>query len=144
MPRRTISKAAREAGVSVETVRFYERMGILAKPDDSSEGWRQYPETTVWTIHYIKDAQKMSFSLSDCKTILEQSKHAVPPHFCKSVRQMAEKKLDAVNEEIQKLRAVRKSIKTFLTKCKARERTGACPIFERIRVTYASGPPDRV
>jgi DNA-binding transcriptional MerR regulator len=132
MPRRTISKAAREAGVGVETVRFYERSGVIARPEEPVEGWRQYPESAVWKIRYVKDAQKLGFSLADCKALVSGCANSKPPVFCRTVRAVAAAKLNAIEGEIRKLKTVRKKLKTFLSQCEAQEHAGRCPIFERI------------
>jgi DNA-binding transcriptional MerR regulator len=108
-------------------VRFYERSGVLAKPGRPPQGWRHYPENAVWTIRYVKNAQAMGFSLSDCKAIL--SSGARPPQFCRSVRAIAAEKLANVEAEIQRLKSLRKQIRTFLKQCEQRESTGSCPIY---------------
>ncbi len=130
MSKRTISKAAKEAGVGVETVRFYERSGILPKPSPPDGGWRHYPESAVWIIRYIKNAQAMGLSLADCKKLL--GSNARPPQFCHNVRSLVASKLAVIDSEIQRLRSLRKEIKVFLAKCEKREATGSCPIYDHV------------
>lgn len=130
MPKRTISKAATEAGVGIETIRFYERSGVLEKPPAPEQGWRHYPESAVWTIRYIKNAQAMGLCLADCKELLHSG--ARPPRFCRNVRSLVASKLDSIDSEIRRLQGVRKEMRQFLAKCEKREATGSCPIYEHI------------
>ena len=132
MAKRTISKVANAAGVGVETVRFYERSGVLEKPSRPVEGWRQYPESSVWTIRYVKAAQSMGFSLRDCKRLL--AGNARPPEFCRNVRLLANSKLEALDAEILRLKQMRREIKQFLIKCERRQSTGTCPMFENLKL----------
>jgi DNA-binding transcriptional MerR regulator len=136
MRKRTISKVADEAGVGVETVRFYERSGVLRKPSPPDQGWRHYPESAVWTIRYVKNAQAMGFSLSDCKKLLRN--HARPPEFCRNVRMLAAGKVAVIEAEIQRLKSLRKAIKAFLKKCEKRQASGSCPIYEHVAPELAA------
>ncbi len=133
MAKRTISKVAAAAGVGIETVRFYERSGVLVKPSRPGEGWRHYPESSVWTIRYIKAAQAMGFSLRDCKQLL--AGNARPPEFCRNVRILASKKIEGLDAEIRRLKQVRREIKQFLIKCEKRQATGTCPVFDNLKIS---------
>ncbi|HKS76103.1 MAG TPA: MerR family transcriptional regulator, partial [Terriglobales bacterium] len=72
MKRRTISKLAREAGVGIETVRFYEKRGILKQPDAPAEGWREYGDEALETIRYIKIGQQMGFKLAEMQRLQQK------------------------------------------------------------------------
>lgn len=135
MPKRTISKAANEAGVGVETVRFYERSGVLVKPSAPEQGWRHYPESAVWVIRYIKNAQALGFSLADCRKVL--ASNARPPAFCRNVRTLAEGKLEELDSEIRRLQGIRREIKQFLARCAKSEAKGACPIYDHVASAMA-------
>ena len=66
---RTIGKLAKEAGVNVETIRFYERRGLLRQPRLPTSGWRVYDDSAVWVIHYIKLGRQLGFSLGEPENV---------------------------------------------------------------------------
>ncbi len=90
--RRTIGKLAKEAGVGVETVRFYERKGLIDQPV-TGEGYRDYGDETLAAVRYIKIAQKMGFSLADVAKL--RGKLREGPGFCEAVRATARRRLGA-------------------------------------------------
>jgi len=67
---RTIGRLAEEAGVNVETIRFYERSGLLRQPKAPVSGWRVYDGSAVWIIHYIKLGRQLGFTLAELKALL--------------------------------------------------------------------------
>ena len=69
--RRTISKAAKAADVSVETIRFYERRGLVSQPMTPVRGYREYDLDTIEQIRFIRHAQEIGFSLSDIQELME-------------------------------------------------------------------------
>ena len=74
----TIGKLAKAAGVGVETIRFYERKGMIKRPSNRGGGFRQYPEDEVSRIRFIKRAQELGFTLREVKTLLDlQSKRKI-------------------------------------------------------------------
>jgi MerR family mercuric resistance operon transcriptional regulator len=82
---RTIGRLAKEAGVHVETIRFYERRGLLRQPKSPASGWRVYDLSAVWILHYIKLGRQLGFTLSELKTLLANVDSG--KMFCKSVQQ---------------------------------------------------------
>ena len=67
---RTIGRLAEEVGGSVETIRFYERRGLLRQPKAPASGWRVYDTSAAWTLHYIRLGRQLGFTLSELKTLL--------------------------------------------------------------------------
>src|SRR5260370_29676239 len=67
---RTIGKLAKEAKVNVETIRFYERRGLLRRPKRPVSGWRVYDDSAVWVIHYIKLARQLGFTLGEIRRVM--------------------------------------------------------------------------
>jgi MerR family mercuric resistance operon transcriptional regulator len=129
MKRRTIGTLAREAGVNVETVRFYERCGILLQPPSPQEGWREYDEEALALIRYIKQAQHMGFTLAELKrlqTKADGSRFA----FCESVRNAAREKMRAIEEQIGHLQTIRQGLEGFLARCTAKKMDEKCLIYE--------------
>jgi MerR family mercuric resistance operon transcriptional regulator len=95
----TIGKAARKAGVGVETIRFYERKGLIDRPPRPNVGgFRVYPVETVERIRFIRQAQELGFSLREILELL--SLRADPESDCADVRERAEAKLREVTRKI--------------------------------------------
>ena len=102
----TISKAAQAAGAGVETLRFYERKGLIDQPAKPlSGGYRIYPSETIDRIRFIRQAQELGFSLREIEELL--SLRADPLSDCAHVRAQAEIKLDEVNRKLAQLTRIR-------------------------------------
>ena len=98
----TIGKAAGEAGVGIETIRFYERKGLIAQPArPGTGGYRSYPRETIERIRFIRQAQELGFSLREVEELL--SLNANPRADCTDVRERARGKLEEVHQKIAHL-----------------------------------------
>jgi DNA-binding transcriptional MerR regulator len=128
MKARTIGVLAREAEVNVETIRFYEREGLLKKPPQPSNGWRVYGEEAVWTVRYIRLAQKMGFSLSNVRELGRRLWEG--GNFCRDFRATLEKKLAETDTEIARLTAIKSEIERTLASCQAKAGLGECPVVK--------------
>ncbi len=102
----TISEVARQAEVGVETIRFYEREGLLAQPRKPPSGYRQYSARHVERIQFLKQCQSFGFSLAEAATLADSLESGAPT--CESTCNLAERKLRELHlkiEEYQKLAA---------------------------------------
>jgi MerR family mercuric resistance operon transcriptional regulator len=127
--RRTIGRLAREAGVGVETIRFYERRGVLRRPARPADGgYRHYDDEAVRILRYVRLAQGLGFTLKDVGQLLGHLGDGPGP-FCGAVREIAEAKLAAVQGELSTLMEQQGRLETFLTGCRARSATGTCPVL---------------
>ena len=104
----TIGQIARSAGVGVETVRFYERQGLLQEPARKESGYRQYPEDVVARLRFIKRAKELGFSLKEIKELL--ALRVDPDTTCADVRSRAEAKIADVEEKIKALQRIKKAL----------------------------------
>jgi MerR family copper efflux transcriptional regulator len=136
MKPRTIGVLAKESGVGVETIRFYERAGLLKQPPLPPNGWRVYGEEAVWTVRYIRLAQKLGFSLGDVKQLGRRL--AARGDFCRDFREALEAKLEETSAEIERLAGVRAEIERTLGSCQAKAGLGECPIAKRLPATTRS------
>jgi MerR family transcriptional regulator, mercuric resistance operon regulatory protein len=127
--RRTIGRLAAEAGVHVETVRYYERKGLIAQPAPAAGG-RDYGDEALWRLRYIKAAQAWGWSLADIAALLEGAERS--PNFCASVRQMARRRIAEIDEQLAALQAQRVELDAFVGACAAKPDAERCPIFKRI------------
>lgn len=126
---RTIGRLAKEAGVHVETIRFYERRGLLRRPPTPPSGWRTYDDSALWIIHYIKLGRQLGFTLTELRKLLSQV--GAGNRFCTSVQGAYENKIQFLDQKIAQMKAMRRELKSALTACIKRSATGDCPIANR-------------
>ncbi len=125
---RTISKVAKTLNINVETVRFYERRGLIAQPPKPEIGYRQYPEDTVNRIRFIKRAQELGFTLEEIANLLSLNDRP-----CSQVQDLAEHKLSAVKEKMADLHRLEKALKALLVQCHNNDDESHCPIIESLQ-----------
>jgi MerR family mercuric resistance operon transcriptional regulator len=104
--KRTISRAAREAGVNVETIRYYERLGLIARPRAAS-GYRIYPEETVRRLQFIKSAKRLGFSLKEIAELAGMARAGVT---CEQMCSRVEDKLRDIDTQVRRLTALRNEL----------------------------------
>lgn len=114
MTRFTIGKLARASGVGVETVRFYERKGLITRPL-AQAGYRTYAGEDARRIRFIKRAQELGFTLKQIKGLLELN--AAPRSTCADVKRHTDAKLEEVEQKIRDLRKMKRSLKTLSNAC---------------------------
>jgi MerR family copper efflux transcriptional regulator len=130
----TIGKAAEKADVGVETIRFYERRGLIEQPPKpESAGYRKYPVETVRRIQFIRQAQQIGFSLREIEELL--SLRADPSADCGEVREKAAAKVQQVDRKIAELEIVRAALGEVIAACPGRGTLQACTILEAIHVS---------
>jgi MerR family mercuric resistance operon transcriptional regulator len=112
----TIGKLAKEASVGVETVRFYERKGLIKKPS-SKDGYRKYPKEDILRISFIKRAQDLGFTLSEIKDLLELNTR--PNTTCAKVKEKTLLKLQEIDEKIKDLERMKASLTKLSNACDA-------------------------
>lgn len=121
----TIGRLARSAGVNVETVRYYQRRGLIIEPEKPAYGFRYYPAETVSRIQFIKRAQRLGFTLQEIGKLLDQG-----DGHCEDVHELARRKYSELEIQIEDLLAMKKSLKKLLGGCETSSRTETCPIVE--------------
>jgi len=124
----TIGKLAKRAEVNVETVRYYERRGLIPKPSLPGSGYRQYPQDVVARIQFIKRAKELGFSLKEISELL--SLRVDPNTTCGDVKRLAEIKIADIEERIRTLESIKKALAKLVTMCSGQGPTGECPIIE--------------
>ncbi|WP_273869973.1 heavy metal-responsive transcriptional regulator [Halobacteriovorax sp. GB3] len=120
----TIGKLADASNVNVETIRFYERKGLLKRPTTKAGAFRVYPNQYISKISFIKKAQELGFTLAEIKDLLllDQNTSAT----CAHVSKKANKKLLEVKEKIESLKKMKKSLEKIIHACDAGPDIKAC------------------
>ncbi len=126
----TIGELAKRGGVNLETIRYYEREGLLPKPPRSQSGYRQFPPEGVRRIRFIKRAQELGFSLKEIKELL--ALQLDPDSTAADVKKRAEQKLADIEEKIQTLRAMKKALVRLTATCCGEGSVSECPILESL------------
>jgi MerR family copper efflux transcriptional regulator len=126
----SIGQVARKAGVGVETVRFYEREGLLEEPLRRASGYRQYSEQVVTRLHFIKRAQKLGFSLKEISELLLLRVDAQTS--CDEVKQRTETKIDEVERKLVELQHMRQALLQVHSLCTGQGPTGRCPMLDAL------------
>ena len=126
----TIGRAAAQAGVNLETLRYYEERGLLPKPPRGRSGYRLFRPDDVRRVKFIKHAQMLGFSLNEIAELL--SLRVARGTTCADIKQRAEKKILAINEKIQGLKYIKKALSAMSASCRGRGPTSECPILEAL------------
>jgi MerR family mercuric resistance operon transcriptional regulator len=121
----TIGGAAAAAGVNVETIRFYQRKGLLSRPGRSYGTARRYGDADVARVKFVKSAQRLGFSLEEVSGLLtlEDGTH------CNEARAVAEQKLDDVRAKLNDLRRIESVLTHLVDRCCASRGTITCPMI---------------
>jgi len=128
MSEMTIARAAAAAGVNVETIRFYERKGLIQQPPRPAEGgFRTYPEDTVRRVRFIREAQRLGFSLREAAELA--SLESDPDVDAAAVHARAIAKLREVDEKIRGLQEIRGALSRLAEACPRRGPLRKCSII---------------
>ena len=124
----SIGQLASEAGVNVETIRYYQRRNLFPKPSRDLGKTRRYGSSEVVRLRFIKCAQRLGFTLREIDELLELRKSMS----CSKTRTIAAAKLEQVDERIRELQTLREEFTGLLAKCDENRDESRCPIIERI------------
>ena len=131
-----IGQVAQETGVSIDTIRFYEKQGLLRRSPRSEGGFRLFSRGDIETLKFVRKAQELGFSLNEIRELLMLQAEHVPP--CSHVKELLEQKLTAVGQKITELQSLERSLKYALRKCKRELKTATdghtdcCPVLDEI------------
>ncbi len=112
MSQLTVSKLAEEGGISADTVRYYERIGLLAEPDRSPSGYRLYDDEAVERLHFIKRAQRLGLRLDEIGELLQIKEDGLCP--CGHTRTLLERRVAQLDEEMAAMARLRADITAML------------------------------
>jgi Hg(II)-responsive transcriptional regulator len=126
----TIGELAQAAGVGRETVRFYERKGLIADPPRTASGYRQYPHDSVARLRFIRRAKGLGFTLEEIADFLALRVDEAAA--CGTVEARARQKLEGIAQKLAELRRMKRALDRLVQACATREPTGDCPILEEL------------
>lgn len=124
----TIGRLAAEAGVNVETIRYYQRRGLMTEPDRPINGQRRYAVDAVKRVRFVKRAQVLGFTLEEICGLLELDE----AHACAETRELAGHKLEVIEGKLADLKAMRKALMSLLSECNQTSAKAACPIIQAL------------
>ena len=126
----TIGQVARQCGVGVETIRFYERKGLIAQPGRPESGFRTYPHDAVQWVRFIQRSKALGFSLCEIKELL--SLRVDSKSTCDEVKGRAEAKIADIEQKIAHLQEMKRALVKLTAACRAKRSTSECPILEAL------------
>jgi MerR family mercuric resistance operon transcriptional regulator len=134
----TIGAIAKEVGVNLETVRYYERTGLLPKPPRNDSGYRQFPEETAVRLRFIRNAQHLGFSLREIRELL--SLRLIPDSACLDVKEKAEAKIAKIDRKIIELKSLRNALKELSARCSQAAPINECHFLEVLQDSRGGEP----
>ena len=126
----SIGQIAKQSGVSVETIRYYEKEGLLEKPERKDSGYRQYNGDAIDRLFFIQQAKELGFSLKEIGELLSIKSDVNT--VCSDVKHLAEDKLSDIQSKIKMLRRMEKSLKKLVEACPGKAPISACPILDSL------------
>lgn len=121
----TISQLAQRAGVPVDTIRYYERAGLIAEPPRRASGYRQYPDEAVKRLRFIRRAKGLGFSLEEIGQLLDLSRQ----RNVAAIKRSAQHRLADVERRIAELNRIREGLSELVLTCPGHGRAEHCPIL---------------
>ncbi|MEJ2346753.1 MAG: heavy metal-responsive transcriptional regulator [Gammaproteobacteria bacterium] len=126
----SIGQVAQRAGISVETIRYYEKQGLLAKPRRSAAGYRQYSDDAVRRLRFIQRAKDLGFTLREIRELLVL--RTEPGVSCADVRKQAMDKITGIERKVRRLTQMRDALRTLADECDTDAPVSKCPILEAL------------
>jgi MerR family mercuric resistance operon transcriptional regulator len=123
----TISTIAKEIGISVETIRYYERIGLISQPEKPDSGYRIYNDEILKKLYFIKRAKMLGFSLNEISDIL-----VIGNKGCKETKEIALLKFQNIRNKINDLELISKTLEELIEACDSNSEYKGCPIFSAI------------
>ena len=123
----TIGKLAKKANVTIETIRYYQRRGLLFEPEKPAHGYRQYSVDVITRIRFIKHAQQCGFTLKEISELL-----FLDSGHCQDVQKMAEQKSQQINQQIKDLIALKNVLDSLVEGCQKSPSTESCSFIDAL------------
>jgi len=126
----TIGTLAREAGVAIDTVRYYERCGLLPPPQRRASGYREYTRADIQRIGFIRSAKSLGFTLDEIRELLQLETDR--DHGVERIKQRAQTRLDQIRANIARLHVIEQRLTALVALCPGHGEPECCPILSSI------------
>ncbi|PIR31508.1 MAG: MerR family transcriptional regulator [Bdellovibrionales bacterium CG11_big_fil_rev_8_21_14_0_20_38_13] len=126
----SIGTLSKQTGIGIETIRFYERLGLVVPIGRKSSGYRIFDDGSLKALGFIKHAKELGFSLNEIQELL--SLKADKKSKCQNVQVKAATQLESVNEKIKNLERIKTTLTTLIQQCKQRKTNSECPILDAL------------
>jgi len=136
----TIGAVAQRAQVPLDTVRYYERRGLLPAPPRSASGYRQYPADTVRRVVFIKRAQALGFTLEEIDSLL--ALRVTPGRGCATVERRARLAIARLDGQLAELQHMRRALAQLADACRSQHPTNECPLLDAIEPDGREDPDE--
>lgn len=123
----TISTVAKEVGIGIETIRYYQRIGLIEEPKKPITGYRVYPDITISRLYFIKRAKELGFSLSEISNLL-----VLGDGMCQETKELASHKLKIIKSKINDLKSMKNTLEKLIQSCEESPSHQGCPIIDAI------------
>lgn len=133
------SQVAEKAGVNVQTLRYYERRGLLPQPERLDSGYRAYGTDAVRIVRFVRRAQHLGFSLDEVDSLLDLANGG--PRDCNAARRMAREKIAQLDDKIVSLSAMRESLTRLVETCDLSRSRRDCPLIDAMEADLEQGGP---
>ena len=127
----TIGKIAKQVSMSCDTIRMYERQGLIEEPERAANGYRMYSKSVITQLHFIKRAKTMGFSLKEIGELLAIKQHS-SANICNQVRAEMQIKLQNIENKIAELKRLKKAIGILIRACKKHHGNHHCPLLNAL------------
>jgi Hg(II)-responsive transcriptional regulator len=134
-----IGEVAKQSDVGVETIRYYERKGLLAEPERRPSGYRLYDASVVARLQFIRRTKELGFTLAEIKEFLGLWFDANTR--CEHIRARAEKKVTDIEEKIRTLQKMKRSLKKVISECESKNTVDDCPLLVGIDIGRSNLKP---
>jgi MerR family copper efflux transcriptional regulator len=126
----TVGSLAKEVGVKIDTIRYYERRGLLPKPSRTDSGYRTFTQASVERLRFIRQAQALGFTLAEINQLL--TLRINPGTTCRDVRKRAEAKIADIEQKIQSLYGMKRALQRLVSSCVANVPANQCSFLANL------------
>ncbi|NOX32415.1 MAG: Hg(II)-responsive transcriptional regulator [Deltaproteobacteria bacterium] len=137
MGKLSIGELAKKVNVNKETIRYYERKGLIPEPPRNDSGYRQYSEIEVKRIEFIKRTQSLGFSLKEIKDLLMLK--VEPQTTCKDIQEIVKLKISDIDHKITDLMLIKKTLNKLAGRCTGQGPASECPILDELEENKPKG-----
>ena len=127
-----IGQVAKQTGVTVETIRFYEKQNLITTPQRTESGYRQYPLDTIKRVRFIQHAKDVGFTLKEVTELLALRRK--PNASCTEIKLRTLQQIEEVDQKISDLKKVREALGRMVMKCSGHGALSECPILEELEL----------